>query len=101
MIDVQINNEFGQIIELIKSQYINTSVYKPLSGGSYIDLLAELRSPRKGLINIKNTKIQKIKNVFYGIMLDITIFQKNIQKEFKKMTKKWLKNLIMVELNFL
>ena len=101
MIDVWINNEFGQIIELIKSQYINTSVYKPLSGSSYIDLLAELRSPRKALINIKNIKIQKIKNVFYGIMLDIIIFQKNIQKEFKKMTKKWLKNLIMVELNFL
>ena len=28
--------------------------YKPLVGSSYIDLPIELRSPRKGLINIKN-----------------------------------------------
>ena len=28
--------------------------YKPLVGSSYIDLSIELRSPRKGLINIKN-----------------------------------------------
>ena len=54
MIDVCINNGSGWIIELIESEYINISTYKPLSGSSYIDLLVELRSPRKGLINIKN-----------------------------------------------
>ena len=27
-----------------------------------------------------------IKNVFYGVMLDISILQKNIQKELKKKT---------------
>ena len=65
MIDVWINNGSGWIIELVKSQYINISTYRPLSGGSYMDLPVELRSPRKGLINIKN----KDKNVFYGVML--------------------------------
>ena len=30
------------------------STYRPLSGSSYMDLSVELRSPRKGLINIKN-----------------------------------------------
>ena len=54
MIDVWINNGSGWIIELIESQYINISTYRPLSGSSYIDLPVELRSPRKGLINIKN-----------------------------------------------
>ena len=54
MIDVWINNGSGWIIELVKSQYINISTYRPLSGGSYRDLPVELRSPRKGLINIKN-----------------------------------------------
>ena len=54
MIDVWINNESGWIIELIESQYINISTYRPLSGRSYMGLPAELRSPRKGLINIKN-----------------------------------------------
>ena len=52
MIDVWINNGSGWIIELIKSQYINISIYKPLSGSSYMDLPIELRSPRKGLINM-------------------------------------------------
>ena len=54
MIDVWINNGSGWIIELIESQYINISTYRPLSGSSYIDLPIELKSPRKGLINIKN-----------------------------------------------
>ena len=40
--------------EFIESQYINISTYRPLSGSSYMDLPVELRSPRKGLINIKN-----------------------------------------------
>ena len=44
----------GWIVELIKSQYINISTYRPLSGSSYVDLPVELRSPKKGLINIKN-----------------------------------------------
>ena len=82
---------------LIESQYINISTYRPLSGSSYIDLPVELRSPRKGLIILK----VKIKNVFYGVMLDILIFQINIQKEFKKLSKKSLKNFIMMELSFL
>ena len=34
-------------------------------------------------------------------MLDILALQKNIQKKFKKPTKKLLKNLIMVESRFL
>ena len=54
MIDVWINNGSGWIIELIESQYINISTYRPLSGSSYMDLPVELRSPRKGLINIKS-----------------------------------------------
>ena len=44
----------GWIIELIESQYINISTYRPLSGGSYMDLPVDLKSPRKGLITIKN-----------------------------------------------
>ena len=54
MTDVWINNGSGWIVELTESQYINISIYRALSGGSYIDLTIELRSPKKGLINIKN-----------------------------------------------
>ena len=53
-IDNWINEGSGWIVELIESQYINVSTYRPLSGSYYIKLPAELRSPKEGLINIKN-----------------------------------------------
>ena len=74
MIDVWINHGSGWITELTESQYINISTYRPLSGSSYMDLPDELKSPRKGLINIKNEE----KNIFYTAMLDILILQINI-----------------------
>ena len=79
IIDVWINNGSGWNVESIKSQYINISTYRSLSESSYIDLPVKLKSPRKGLINIKN----KDQKCFYGVMLDILILQKNIQKELK------------------
>ena len=54
LIDVWINEGSSWIVESIKSQHINISTYRPLSGNSYISLPVELRSPKKGLINIKN-----------------------------------------------
>ena len=78
VIDVWINNGSGWNVESIESPYINISTYRPLSGSSYMDLLIELRSPRKELINIKS----KVQKCFYGVILDILILQKNIQKEF-------------------
>ena len=54
MIDFWINNGSGRTVESIKSQYINISTYRPLAGSFNMDLPVELRSPRKGLINIKN-----------------------------------------------
>ena len=54
MIDVWINNASGWISGLTEFRYINISTYRPLSGSSYMDLPVELKSPRKGLINIKN-----------------------------------------------
>ena len=54
MIDTWVNNGSGWIVESIESQYINISAYRPLSGSSYIGLPSELRSSRRGLINIKS-----------------------------------------------
>ena len=54
MIDVWINEGSGWNVELIKSRYINISAYRALSGSSYMSLPVELRSLRKGLINIKS-----------------------------------------------
>ena len=64
-----INEGFGWIVELIESQYINISTYRPLSGRYYVKLPAELRSPQKGLINIKNNN----QKCFYGVMLAMLI----------------------------
>ena len=56
----------------------------------------ELRNPRKGLINIKN----KDQKCFCSVILCILILQKSIQKELKKLTKKLLRNFVMMELSF-
>ena len=53
-IDAWINEGSGWIVESIKSQYINISTCRPLSGSYYMNLPVELRSPKKGIINIKN-----------------------------------------------
>ena len=55
MNDDWINEESCWIVELIGSQYINISTYRPLSGSSCVNFPAELRSSKKStLINIKN-----------------------------------------------
>ena len=46
-IDNWINEESGWIVELIESEYINISTYRPLSGSSYERLPVELKSPKK------------------------------------------------------
>ena len=46
-IDAWIIRGSGWIIELLESQYINISTYRPLVGSSYIDLPIELKHPKK------------------------------------------------------
>ena len=53
-IDNWINEGSGWIIESIQSQYVNISIYSPLSGSTYIEFPNKLKKPMKGLINIKN-----------------------------------------------
>ena len=54
MIDVWNNNGSGRNVESIEFQYINNSTYRLLSESFYMDLPAELKNSRKGLLNIKN-----------------------------------------------
>ena len=53
-VDNWINEGSGWIVKLIESQYINISTYRSLSGSPFVNLPPELRSSKKGLINIKN-----------------------------------------------
>ena len=50
-IDNWINKGSGWIIELIESQYINVSTYRPLSGSSCVKLPAELKPQKKKKTN--------------------------------------------------
>ena len=88
MIDVWINKRSGWKIESIESQYINISTYRPLSGSCYMDLPVELRSPRKGLINIKN----KDQKCFLWCHVRHINPSKEHPERIKKLTKKLLKN---------
>ena len=54
VIDKWVSEGSGWVIDRIDSHYLNVTLYKPLSGSSYIKLPAKLGNSRKGLINIKN-----------------------------------------------
>ena len=86
-IDNWINEGSGWIVEPIKSQYISISIYRPLSGSSYIKLPVELKSPKKWLINIKN-KDQKC-FLWYHVrhINPVEIHLERITKEDKEFAK--------------
>ena len=54
VIDKWVSKGSGWDIDRIGSHYLNVTLYKPLSGSSYIKLPAKPGNSRKGLINIKN-----------------------------------------------
>ena len=54
VIDKWVSEGSGWVIDRIDSHYLNVTLYKPLSGSSYIKLPAKLGNSRKGLINLKN-----------------------------------------------
>ena len=53
MIDNWIIEGSGWMIESIDGEYVNISIYSPLSGNSYTELPNKLRNSKKGWINIK------------------------------------------------
>ena len=83
-IDNWINEGSGWMIESIEAQYVNISVYSPLSGSTYIELPDKLKNPMKGLINIKNNE-----NVFFGVKFRhfnlVKTHPERIMKEDKNM----------------
>ena len=86
-IDNWINEGSGWIVESIESQYINLSIYRPLSESSYMKLPAELRSSKKGLISIKN-KDKKCFLWSHGRHINpVKIHPERITKEDKKLVK--------------
>ena len=87
----------GWIVELIESQYINISTYRPLSGSSYVDLPVELKNPKKGRINIKN----KDKKCFLWCYVRHINPSNKHPERIKTTDKIMLKNMTMMKLSFL
>ena len=85
-IDNWINEGSGWIVELIESQYINILTYRPLSRSSYVELPVQLRSSKKGLINIKN-KDQKFFLCHLRHINPVKIHPGRIRKVDKKLAK--------------
>ena len=65
LIDKWISEGSKWVIDRINSHYIKITTYLPLNGSSYIELPTKLRSPKKGLTNIKT----KIMNASDGVIL--------------------------------
>ena len=55
-IDNWINEGSGWIIESVNKEHVNISIFSPLSGSTYIELLRILTNSMKGLISIKNSE---------------------------------------------
>ena len=53
-IDNWINEGSGCVIESVNKEYVNISIFSPLSGSTYIELPRRLKNSMKFLINIKN-----------------------------------------------
>ena len=87
LIDNWINEGSGWIVESIESQYINISTYTPLSGSSYINLPAELRSPKKGQINIKSKDQKHFLKCHVSHINPSKEHPERITKENKKVVK--------------
>ena len=96
LVDNWINEGSGWIVESIKSQYINISVYRPLSGSSYLNLPVKIRSSIKGLINVKN-KDQKCFLWFHDRYINPS---KEHPERIKKTDKKVAEKLDYDEIEF-
>ena len=96
MIDAWINNGSGWIIESIELRYINISIYRPLLGSSYIELPIGLRSPKKGLLNIKT----KEKKCFLWCHVRHINPSKEHPGEIKKVDKRLASSLKYHEIEF-
>ena len=61
------------------------STYKPLPGSSYVKSPAELRSPKKGLINIKNSDRKCFLKCHVRHLNPVKIHSERIRKINKKL----------------
>ena len=83
--DNWINEGSGWIVELTGCQYINISTYRPLSWSSYVQLPVELKSPKKGLIKIKNNDQKYFLWCHVRHINHVKIHSEKITQNYKKL----------------
>ena len=66
-LDNRINEWSSWTIEYIDGEYVNISIHNPLSGSTDIELLDELKHPKKDWLILK----AMAKNAFFGAILGI------------------------------
>ena len=85
VINKRVSEGSGWVIDQIDSHYINVTLYKPLNGGSYIELPMELRNSKEGLINMKNEDEECFRWCHIRHSNPPTKCPERIKKEDKKM----------------
>ena len=85
VIDKWVSEGSGWVIDRIDSHYLNVTLYKPLNGSSYIELPAELRNSKKGLINMKNKDEECFRWCHIRHLNPQIKYPERIKKEDKKM----------------
>ena len=94
--DIWINDGFAWTIDYMDGEYINMSIYNPLSRSTYIELPNEIKKPKKGLINIKNNDH---KCFLWCHVRHLNHRNKNAQRITKK-DKKFVDTLDYKDINF-
>ena len=67
-------------MESIDAEYVNISIYSPLSGSSYIDLPRRLKTLMKDLINIKSNDNRCFLWYFISLLNPLKIHPERIKK---------------------
>ena len=95
--DNWINEGSGWIIESINVEYVNISMYVPLTGSTFVELPDKLKNLKRGLINIKNNDSKCFLWCHFRHLNSVSKNPQRIQKKIKN----WLVVSIIKEINFL
>ena len=96
-ISVLISEDTGWTIESVDDQYVNFVKDKPIKSSSYIELPVEIRSPAKGLINLKNKDNECLR---WCHIRHLNSQMKNPQR-IKKCDKEYIEKLDYVGIKFI
>ena len=87
-IGVWLSEGSGWTVSSINEHYINTVVYEPMRGHSYLPLPVKLQNSAKGLINLQN----KDGECFRWCHVRYLNLQNHHPSGLRRLTEKWFRN---------